>query len=175
MVSVATTWLFYYGTKAATDNSWINVCDCVPIKLYLQTQGVEWNGFGLRVIVSSLLPMGIYIWLLRARHGRSQGSQSLYATHSVILLLSACPLWCDVSEFWANGIQFLQRIKCPPPAFVINGERGSLCGLGITDAEAPETDYLFLWGYAHASFLPPVVLGAFKNQSQILLGKLVLL
>ena len=42
----------------------------------------------------------------------------------------------------------------PTSCVAVSGERGSLCGLGITDPKAPETDYLFFEGYPHAS-LPP--------------------
>lgn len=173
MVSVATTWLFYYDTKAATDYLWINVWLCSDKTLLVNTgSGVEWI-WPVCCLVSSLLPMGIYIWLLRAGHGSGQGSHSPYATHSVILLLSACPLWCDVSEFWANGTQFLQRIKCLPPVLLLVGTEDLFVGL---ESRIQKLRRLTTYS-SRVTPMPPClpVLGAFKNQSQILLGKLVLL
>ena len=65
-ISVATTQLCCCSVKEATDNTPVNECGCVPIKLYLQEQ-----------VVGQIWPLVVCCPLLSLQHGKDPDSLSL--------------------------------------------------------------------------------------------------
>ena len=132
MVSVATVPLFCCRTRTAIDNPWINACDCVPVKLYLQTQGVEWSGCGPLVVVCQSLAHG-HLHLapgeLRAEQGSGSGSHSSVHSSLSNSLAFSWPFmtWCAWVLSWCDSVSPENKVPISHGGGK-RGERVSSCG-----------------------------------------------